>query len=106
MDATQAADALGEIEALRSATRRSLAYRLAMVASRKVDAAFARPGASEWDIAAADIILRETGGALVDLDGVRPQYNRQKTRSGPLLAAGTEAVNGVIELAESGGFLH
>ena len=29
MDATQAADALGEIEALRSATRRSLAYRLA-----------------------------------------------------------------------------
>lgn len=29
MDATQAADALGEIEALRQATRRSLAYRLA-----------------------------------------------------------------------------
>ena len=29
MDATQAADALGEIEALRIATRRSLAYRLA-----------------------------------------------------------------------------
>lgn len=84
----------------------SLAYRLAMVASRKVDAAFARPGASEWDIAAADIILRETGGTLVDLDGVQPQYNRPKTRSGPLLAAGTEALKGVIELAKSGGFLH
>ena len=84
----------------------SLAYRLAMVASRKVDAAFARPGASEWDIAAADIILRETGGALVDLDGVQPQYNRPATKSGPLLAAGTEAVKGVIELAKSGGFLH
>ena len=84
----------------------SLAYRLAMVAGRKVDAAFAKPGASEWDIAAADIILREAGGALVDLDGVQPQYNRPATKSGPLLAAGTEAVKGVIELAKSGVFLH
>jgi len=84
----------------------SLAYRLAMVAGRKVDAAFAKPGASEWDIAAADIILREAGGALVDLDGVQPRYNRPATRSGPLLAAGTEAVSSVIELAKSGGFLH
>ncbi len=84
----------------------SLAYRLAMVAGCKVDAALVKQGASEWDIAAADVILQEAGGILAGLDGARPQYNQPATRYGPLLASGMEAVGDVIELAKSGGFLH
>ena len=40
----------------------SLAYRLAMIADAALDATFVKPNAHDWDIAAADLILREAGG--------------------------------------------
>ena len=44
----------------------SLAYRLALFASGKVDMVLVRPNAHDWDIAAADIIVECAGGALFD----------------------------------------
>jgi len=65
----------------------SLAMRLLRVAQGELDGALARANACDWDIAAADIILREAGGVLTDFSGQTPIYNRADTKH-PALAAG------------------
>ncbi len=65
----------------------SLAYRLARVAEGSLDAGMASTNACDWDIAAADIILQEAGGGLIDPHGLPPIYNRPVTRHGLLGAA-------------------
>ena len=65
----------------------SLAYRLVCVADGTLDAALASPDAHDWDLAAADVILHEAGGALTDRSGERLVYNRPQPRHGGLLAA-------------------
>jgi myo-inositol-1(or 4)-monophosphatase len=64
----------------------SLALRLALAAENRIDLALAATGAHDWDIAAADIILMEAGGVLLDMDGERLVYNRPSLRRGPLCA--------------------
>ena len=54
----------------------SLALRLALAAEGRVDLAIASTGAHDWDVAAADVILREAGALLLDLDGQPLLYNR------------------------------
>ncbi|OJJ13178.1 3'(2'),5'-bisphosphate nucleotidase CysQ [Alphaproteobacteria bacterium AO1-B] len=66
---------------------RSLAYRLAMVACGRVDVGAARGGPSDWDLAAADLLVQEAGGTLTDLSGEQLLYNRAKTRHPALVAA-------------------
>ena len=64
----------------------SLAYRLAMVADGRLHATLVRENANDWDIAAADVILRRAGGLLVQRDGAPMLFNRSDTRHGILLA--------------------
>jgi myo-inositol-1(or 4)-monophosphatase len=73
----------------------SLAYRLAMIAAGKLDATFVKPSAHDWDIAAADLILVEAGGALVDRSGAPPRYAGEIINHGAL-AAGSGALIGVL----------
>ncbi len=68
----------------------SLAYRLAMIASGTLDATFVKPSAHDWDIAAADLILREAGGALLDRGGRAPLYAGEVIRHGALAAGSGE----------------
>lgn len=84
----------------------SLAYRIAMVANGEIDAALARPGAHDWDLAAAEIILERSGGRLTDVSGNIRRYNQHSPRSGSLLASGISNHARLLELAKSGGFLH
>ena len=72
----------------------SLALRIAQVADGRVDATFASDKANDWDLAAADLILVEAGGRIVDADGNPPVYNRPSPRHPPLTAAGP----GLIDL--------
>lgn len=65
----------------------SLAYRFALVAAGDVDIAIARPGANDWDLAAADLLVHEAGGQLAGIDGKRPRYNGPERRHPTLLAA-------------------
>lgn len=65
----------------------SLAYRLALVACGRVEAAIASTNAWDWDIAAADLIVAEAGGLLTDLAQCRPAYNSRIPRHGVLGAA-------------------
>ena len=79
----------------RSAYIPSLAYRLAMIASGKLDATFVKPSAHDWDIAAADLILAEAGGALLDRGARRPRYAGEVISHGAL-AAGSGELLGVL----------
>lgn len=64
----------------------SLACRIAMVAEGSLDICLARGGACDWDLAAADIILQEAGGALSDIHTNKPvQYNQANPRHPSLL---------------------
>lgn len=65
----------------------SIAYRVCLVASGKWDACLSANGFSEWDIAAAEIILREAGGAVSDWAGADFAYNQPTTRVHGLMAA-------------------
>ena len=83
----------------------SLALRIAMVANGRIDAAFARSGANDWDVAAADLILLQAGGNLSDTKGEKLSYNREKVRVPALIAAGQKTQKQVMALLEKGGFL-
>lgn len=69
----------------------SLAYRLAMVADGRLDATLVRENANDWDIAAADVILRSAGGVILQEHGTAPAYNRTATEHG-ILVAGSPSV--------------
>lgn len=84
----------------------SLAYRLALVATGEMDAAFARSGSHDWDLAAADLLLREAGGEITTLQGENLRYNEKVTRNPALVAAGPGRHAGLLDLAKTGGFLH
>ena len=68
----------------------SLAYRIAMVADGAIDGTYIRASAKDWDLAAADLILTEAGGALLRADGEPPVYGLDNARHG-LLVAGSAA---------------
>lgn len=84
----------------------SLAYRLALVATGELDGAFARRGASEWDIAAADLILTESGCRLTDINQQEIQYNRPKVQVPALIATHNNRYQEIFTLAKQAGFLH
>lgn len=64
----------------------SLAYRLIQVATGVVDAAVARRGAQDWDIAASALILSECGIVLEDVCRGPVQFNTVSARHGALAA--------------------
>lgn len=64
----------------------SLALRLARVADGSIDVALVSANAQDWDIAAADLILREAGGVLTDLAGAEPVYNKAQPSHGEMIA--------------------
>ena len=66
----------------------SLALRIARVAQGTLDLALAGPNSHDWDLAAADLLVHEAGGALTTLGGETLVYNRPVPTHGALFAAG------------------
>jgi myo-inositol-1(or 4)-monophosphatase len=64
----------------------SLALRLARVAEGSIDVGLVSHNSQDWDIAAADLILREAGGLLTDLAGLPPAYNKPHPRHDEMIA--------------------
>lgn len=64
----------------------SLALRLARVAHGSVDVGLVSSNARDWDLAAADLVLREAGGVVCGLDGRPTTYNRPDPVHAELLA--------------------
>jgi myo-inositol-1(or 4)-monophosphatase len=74
----------------------SLAYRIALIAAGRISATFVKPNAHDWDIAAADLILAEAGGTLVQADGARPLYAGQTVSHGVLAAGHPSLMPGML----------
>lgn len=74
----------------------SLAYRIAMVAAGRIDASFVKENAHDWDLAAADLILQETGGSILGVEGVAPVYGQADTRHGKLAAGRGELLGTLV----------
>jgi len=75
----------------------SLALRLVRVAQGAVDVAFAGGNSHDWDLAAADLLVHEAGGALTPLAGGTVVYNRPVPRHGMLIAAGRDRHTALIK---------
>jgi myo-inositol-1(or 4)-monophosphatase len=61
-----------------------------------IDFAVAAANSHDWDIAAADILLEESGARLIDAAGERLRYNSEQVRRGALLAASDGAAPRLI----------
>lgn len=68
--------------------RISMAYRLCGVASGAYHATLSFSGKSDWDLAAADLLVREAGGVVTTRTGEPFRYNQRETRHYSVLAAG------------------
>ncbi len=64
----------------------SLALRLARVAEGRIDVGLVSRDARDWDLAGADLIVREAGGVVCDPQGEPAIYNRPEPRHGELIA--------------------
>lgn len=64
----------------------SLAYRIALLARGSLDATFVKENSHDWDLAAADLILREAGGMILNASGRPPAYAGAEVRHGALVA--------------------
>ena len=69
-------------------TRASVAYRMALVAEGAFDALVSLTHKSDWDVAAADIILTEAGGRVTTREGNALLYNREDPDHGSVICAG------------------
>ncbi len=76
----------------------SLAYRIAMVARGEIDGTFVRPDSHDWDLAAADLILAEAGGALLGRDGAPLAYGLPTARHGVLVAASGKLLDDMLNI--------
>jgi myo-inositol-1(or 4)-monophosphatase len=81
---------------------RSLALRLARVAQGSFDAAIAGGNSHDWDLAAADLLVHEAGGAMTPFEGGTVTYNRPVPRHGMLVAAGRDRHAALIKLLGDG----
>jgi len=66
----------------------SLALRLARVAQGALDIAFVGGTCHDWDLAGADLLVHEAGGAMTSLVGRGLTYNQPDLAHGTLVAAG------------------
>lgn len=80
----------------------SLALRLARVAEGTFDAGIAGGSSHDWDLAAADLLVHEAGGALTSITGEAVTYNRPVPRHGMLVAAGRDRHAALIALLGDG----
>ncbi len=76
----------------------SLALRLARVAEGTIDAAVVGGHSHDWDLAAADLLVHEAGGALTPFTGEPLRYNCPVLQHGMLVAAGRARHATLLEL--------
>ncbi len=73
----------------------SMAYRMAVVADGRYDATITMTNKSEWDIAAAHLLVEEAGGRVTRVDGGEITYNRPHVHHDNVIAAGRK-LHGVL----------
>jgi myo-inositol-1(or 4)-monophosphatase len=81
----------------------SIAYRMVKVASSHVDASLSFAAKSDWDIAAADIILSEAGGVSTTTSGASHFYNQEKVVHRNVISSGKSLHPRLMEMLTSFG---
>jgi myo-inositol-1(or 4)-monophosphatase len=76
----------------------SLALRLVRVAQGDLDVAFASGSSHDWDLAGADLLVHEAGGAMTNLVGRGLTYNQPDLVHGALVAAGADRHAALVAL--------
>ncbi len=66
----------------------SIAYRLALVAAGTCDGTISLSGKSDWDVAAAHLLVEEACGIITTHDARPLVYNRQNTHHSSIVSAG------------------
>ncbi len=79
----------------------SIAYRLCLLSCGKTDGMMARSGSCDWDIAAADLIVREAGGNITTFQGQAVKYNKEDVRHGNLLVTNDLLHNKLLEICDN-----
>ena len=78
----------------------SLAYRIAMIAAGALDGTIVKPNSHDWDLAASELILRECGGGLHDLQGKTPPFATANPAHGGLVAGSGEVLKALVDAAK------
>lgn len=68
----------------------SIAYRICLVACGAADAALSSSAKSDWDLAAADLVVGEAGGRITAFNGTPFVYNRPPSPIPDLVCAGKD----------------
>ncbi|MBC2887054.1 3'(2'),5'-bisphosphate nucleotidase CysQ [Ochrobactrum sp. CM-21-5] len=80
----------------------SLAYRIAMVARGDIAGTFIRPNSHDWDLAAADLILSESGGGIVTSEALPLIYGGPTQSHGALVAASGDLLQEMLSVVAGG----
>ncbi|MEG6508735.1 3'(2'),5'-bisphosphate nucleotidase CysQ [Methyloligella sp. 2.7D] len=75
----------------------SVAYRLALVAADQAEATISMSPKSEWDVAAAALIVEEAGGAVTDHAGKPFAYNQATPKIPSVIGAPPAIHHAIIE---------
>ena len=77
----------------------SVAYKLALVAAGQADINISVQPKNEWDVCAGDLLIREAGGQMLDLDGCVRCYNQEDPHiKGGLVAGNLCVTRSMLEL--------
>tara|TARA_Y100001978_G_scaffold181380_1_gene177503 strand:- start:10 stop:783 length:774 start_codon:yes stop_codon:yes gene_type:complete len=71
----------------------SIAYKIALVAKGKIDIAISLTKKNDWDLAAADLIIREAHGTILDTNGKKIIYNTQDLKINSIMAANSSIIS-------------
>jgi len=78
----------------------SIAYTIALVASGQMDGSVSLTGKSDWDLAAADLIMQEAKGKATTHNGDGYVYNQRTTRHLDVISAGPALHTLLLEKVE------
>ena len=76
-------------------SRNSIAYQVALTAAGHFDGCLNLWGAFDWDLAAADLIIRTAGGHITDHTGAALRFNQETPRH-PSIVAANPALHGLL----------
>ena len=71
----------------------SIAYKIALVAKGEIDIAISLTKKNDWDLAAADLIIREAHGTIMDTNGKKIIYNTQDLKINSIMAANRSIIS-------------
>jgi myo-inositol-1(or 4)-monophosphatase len=71
----------------------SIAYKIALVAKGKIDIAISFTKKNDWDTAAADLIIKEAHGTILETNGKKIIYNTQDLNINSIMAANDDIIS-------------